>query len=134
MIDTELLVLLVGVANAAETFGGILAGPLGVGGGIVIVPALYLVLSTANLAGAVAIQVAVASSLATIVVAAASSARAHHLRDAVDREILRRWSPWVNLGVIAGSLLGAVVDGRTMVAVLPAVFAATGWRRAVSRK
>lgn len=120
-LDTELLVLLIGVAIAAGIFGGILAGLLGVGGGIVIVPALYLALSTADLAGAVAMQVAVATSLATIVFTAASSARAHHRRGAVDRALLRRWSPWVILGVIGGSLLGAVVDGRVMVAVFATI-------------
>jgi uncharacterized membrane protein YfcA len=39
----------------------------------------------------------------------------------VDLALLRRWAPWVVLGVVAGSLLGAVVDGRVMVAVFATV-------------
>ena len=120
-LDWETLLLLLGVAVAAGVFGGILAGLLGVGGGIVIVPALYLSLSAAELGEGVAMQVAVATSLATIVFTATSSSRAHHLRGAVDVALLRRWAPWVILGVVAGSLLGAVVDGRVMVAVFGVV-------------
>jgi hypothetical protein len=120
-LDWETLALLGAVAVAAGVFGGILAGLLGVGGGIVIVPALYLALSAADLGEGVAMQVAVATSLATIVFTATSSSRAHYKRGAVDVPLLRRWAPWVVLGVVAGSLLGAVVDGRAMVAVFAVV-------------
>lgn len=120
-MDWDTLLLLLGVAVAAGVFGGILAGLLGVGGGIVIVPALYLALSTADLGEGTAMQVAVATSLATIIFTALSSARAHHRRGAVDLALLRRWAPWVVAGVVAGSLLGAVVDGRVMVGVFAAV-------------
>jgi hypothetical protein len=120
-LDWDTLGLLLAVAVAAGVFGGILAGLLGVGGGIVIVPALYLALSAADLGEGVAMQVAVATSLATIVFTASSSSRAHYLRGAVDVALLRRWAPWVVLGVVAGSLLGAVVDGRAMVAVFAVV-------------
>lgn len=121
MIDTPTLVLLVGIAVAAGVAGGILAGLLGVGGGIVIVPALYLALSATDLAEGMAMQVAVGTSLATIAFTAFSSSRAHNRRGAVDHALLRRWSPWIVVGVIAGSLLGAVVDGRAMVAVFACV-------------
>ncbi len=120
-LDWETLVLLLAVAVAAGVFGGVLAGLLGVGGGIVIVPALYLALSAADLGEGVAMQVAVATSLATIVFTATSSSRAHYKRGAVDVALLRRWAPWIVLGVVGGSLLGAVVDGRAMVAVFAVV-------------
>ena len=120
-VDYETLALLLAVAVAAGVFGGVLAGLLGVGGGIVIVPALYLALSAAELGEGVAMQVAVATSLATIVFTAASSSRAHHRKGAVDLDLLRRWAPWIVLGVVLGSLLGAVVDGRVMVAVFAVV-------------
>lgn len=120
-VEPGTLLLLAGVAVAAGIAGGVLAGLLGVGGGIVIVPALYLALSAADLGEGVAMQVAVATSLATIVFTAWSSSRAHHRRGAVDAGLLRRWAPWVVAGVVAGSLLGAVVDGRAMVAVFAVV-------------
>lgn len=123
MIATDTLLVLAGVAVAAGVAGGILAGLLGVGGGIVIVPALYLALSATGLAEGLEMQLAVATSLATIVFTAFSSSRAHNRRGAVDHALLRRWAPWVIAGVIAGSVLGAVVDGRAMVAVFASVAA-----------
>lgn len=120
-IDASTLLMLLAVAAAAGVAGGILAGLLGVGGGIVIVPALYLALSFADLGEGVAMQVAVATSLATIVFTALSSGWAHHRRGAVDWELLRRWAPWVVAGVVSGSLLGAVVNGDVMVLVFATV-------------
>jgi len=120
-IDLSTLLMLLGAAIAAGVAGGILAGLLGVGGGIVIVPALYLALSFADLAEGVAMQVAVATSLATIVFTALSSGWAHHKRGAVDWTLLRRWSPWVVIGVVSGAFVGAVVNGDVMVAVFAAV-------------
>jgi hypothetical protein len=121
MIGAGTLLFLVAVAVVAGIFGGILAGLLGVGGGIVIVPALYLALSAAELGEGVAMQVAVATSVATIVFTATSSSRAHYKRGAVDVPLLRSWAPWIVVGVVVGSLLGAVVDGRAMVAVFAIV-------------
>lgn len=133
-LPVESLALLVAIGVVAGVFGGLLAGLLGVGGGIVIVPALYLALSEVDMADEVAMQVAVATSLATIVFTAVSSARAHHARGAVDLALLRRWSPWVVAGVIAGSLLGAVVDGRLMVAVFAVVAAVVAVNMLMSGK
>jgi uncharacterized membrane protein YfcA len=120
-LDAATLLMLTGVAVAAGIAGGLLAGLLGVGGGIVIVPALYLAMSFAGLAPGVTIQVAVATSLATIIFTSISSGYAHYKRGAVDVALLRRWSPWVVSGVVAGSLLGAVVNGKAMVAVFASV-------------
>ena len=121
VIDGEALAILGLVAVAAGIGGGVLAGLLGVGGGIVIVPALYLSLGLVDLEEGLRMQVAVATSLATIVFTAVSSTRSHHRRGAVDLALLRRWAPWVVLGVFGGASLGAVVDGRAMVAVFAVV-------------
>lgn len=120
-LDGSTLAVLALVALGAGVGGGVLAGLLGVGGGIVIVPALYLALGFADLGAGVAMQVAVATSLATIVFTALSSGLSHHRRGAVDLALLRRWAPWVVAGVVSGSLLGAVVNGRVMVGVFAAV-------------
>jgi uncharacterized membrane protein YfcA len=122
-VDGATLGLLLAVAVGAGMAGGILAGLLGVGGGIVIVPALYLALTAAKLGLATAMQIAVATSLATIIFTAISSAWSHHRRGAVDLALLRSWAPWIVLGVVAGSLLGTLVDGRAMVAVFALVAA-----------
>lgn len=119
--DPESIALLAAVAVAAGISGGVLAGLLGVGGGIVIVPALYLTLGLVDVEEELRMQVAVATSLATIVFTALSSGYSHYRRGAVDLALLRRWSPWVVIGVVSGALLGSLVDGRSLVAVFAVV-------------
>jgi uncharacterized membrane protein YfcA len=97
--------------------GGVIAGLLGVGGGIVIVPVLDLVLAALDVDSAVRMHVAVATSLATIVPTAISSSRAHHAKGAVDRDQLRRWGIAIFLGAIAGVLLASRVSGDMLSAV-----------------
>lgn len=115
MTEPELLILL-GVALIAGAFGGILAGLLGVGGGIVIVPALYFALTQADLAVGMAMQVAVGTSLLTIVFTALSSAHGHWQKGAIDVALLRRWAGWIILGVVIGGGLGGIVPELFLVA------------------
>lgn len=97
--------------------GGLLAGLLGVGGGIVIVPVLDLVLSSMGVDPSVRMHVAVATSLATIIPTAISSSRAHHAKGAVDMAQLKRWSIAIFLGAIAGVLIASRVTGDVLSAV-----------------
>ncbi len=87
-LDLGQLLPLLAIAVTAGIFGGILAGLLGVGGGIVIVPALYLALSTAGMDPAITMQVAVGTSLATIVFTSLSSGYGHFKRGAIDMDLL----------------------------------------------
>ncbi len=98
---------------------GVLAGLLGVGGGIVIVPVLYHVFSLLGVDEAVRMHVAVGTSLATIVPTSIMSARAHRKRGSLNPDILRRLVP----GVVVGVLMGAVLSGRLSGAVLTVVVA-----------
>ena len=97
--------------------GGLLAGLLGVGGGIVIVPVLDLVLAAMGVEPAVRMHVAVATSLATIIPTAISSSRAHHAKGAVDMAQLKRWGVAIFLGAIAGVLIASRVTGDVLSAV-----------------
>jgi hypothetical protein len=122
-IDLSTLATLIAIASAAGVFGGILAGLLGVGGGIVIVPALYFALSLTGSDPALTMQVAVGTSLATIVFTALSSSWGHYKRGALDMALLKRWAPAILAGVIIGGLLGGVVSGYILVAVFATVAA-----------
>lgn len=82
---------------------GLLSGLLGIGGGLLLVGALILLLPGQGVPEAIVVPVALASSLASIVLTGLSSAYAHHRRDAV------LW-PTV-LWLVPGMLLGAVVAG-----------------------
>lgn len=97
--------------------GGVIAGMLGVGGGIVIVPVLDLVLASLGVDPSVRMHVTVATSLATIIPTAISSSRAHEAKGAVDRDQLKRWSIAIFLGAIAGVILASRVSGDVLSAV-----------------
>lgn len=101
--------------------GGVLAGLLGVGGGIVIVPVLDLVLASIGIDSSVRMHVAVATSLATIIPTAISSSRAHHAKGAVDMAQLKRWGVAIFLGAIAGVLIASRVTGDVLSAVFGVV-------------
>ncbi len=98
----------------AGVVGGLLAGLLGVGGGIVIVPVLYSMLGTLEIHEDLAIKIAVATSLATIVVTSVSSSRSHYKRGNVDLELLRAWGPWIVIGVLVGTGLATIAKGWLM--------------------
>lgn len=101
--------------------GGILAGLLGVGGGIVIVPVLETVLGLLGVPIEVRMHVAVATSLAVIIPTSISSARAHHSRRFVDFDLVRRWAPFILLGAITGIVIASHVNGVVLSAVFGTV-------------
>ncbi len=84
---------------------GLLAGLLGVGGGIVIVPVLFFVFQHFGMSETAAMSLATGTSLATIVPTSIASLRAHTARGNVDYALLKRWAPFILLGVLSGSLL-----------------------------
>ncbi|WP_036186377.1 TSUP family transporter [Marinimicrobium agarilyticum] len=99
---------------ATGALAGVLAGLLGVGGGIVIVPVLYFVLQGLGVDPDVAIRVATGTSLLVIVPTSLSSVRSHHRRGNVDWALIKRWWPFMVLGVIAGSATALVVKGQVI--------------------
>lgn len=117
--DIGFFLSLAAVLLAAGFAAGILAGLLGVGGGIVIVPVLFHLFALIGIDPAVTMHVAVGTSLATIIPTSIVSARAHYRRDAVDLALLRRWGPWVLLGTLVGTVVAGLVRGS----VLSGVFA-----------
>lgn len=96
---------------ATGIFAGILAGLLGVGGGIVIVPVLFFLFQSFGVSPESAMLVATATSLATIIPTSISSIRSHTKRGNVDFHLLKHWAPFIFIGVLAGSLLVTKVDG-----------------------
>ncbi|MCE3252985.1 MAG: hypothetical protein K0Q67_2005 [Cellvibrio sp.] len=102
-------------------FAGILAGLLGVGGGIVIVPVLYFVLQGFGVGAATAMLVATGTSLLVIVPTSISSMRAHHKRGNVDWALIKRWWPFMVAGVIAGSAFALHAKGEVTSAIFGVV-------------
>jgi uncharacterized membrane protein YfcA len=113
--------LLVLVASAL--FAGVLAGLLGVGGGIVLVPVLDVALRAGGVTADWSMHVAVATSLATIIPTSIASSRAHASRGAIDWSIARAWAPGMLAGALAGSLLAARIPDSLLAAVFGVVAA-----------
>ena len=92
--------------------GGLLSGMLGVGGGVIFVPALYFTLvSFVPQAGHI-MRVAIGTSTALILVTGASSAFWHHRKGSVDFAILKSWMPSVICGVAVGTSFASTVNGH----------------------
>ncbi|ATI41251.1 hypothetical protein CBW24_04040 [Pacificitalea manganoxidans] len=99
---------------ATGAVAGTMAGLLGVGGGIVIVPVLSWILTFTGFPSDLSQHMAVATSLATIVPTAISSSRAHHKRGGIDFAVLRSWGPAVVLGALAGGILARYISGDVL--------------------
>jgi uncharacterized protein len=116
----------------AGVISGLIAGMLGVGGGIVVVPILYHVLALIGVDESVRMHIAVGTSLATIIPTSFSSVRAHDKKGAVDWDQLRRWAIPMVVGVLIGAALAGFASGRALslvfvcVALPVALFMALG--------
>lgn len=113
---------------------GLAAGLLGIGGGLIIVPALAYTLPLAGVPEAQSIHMAVATSVATIVFTGSASALAHHRHGAVRWDVFR----WLAPGLITGAGLGAVIADAlpgTILAMVFGIFAvATGIKMGLDAK
>lgn len=115
------VIYLWGSYAALGMFAGLMAGLLGVGGGLVIVPVLAGLFAAQGFSSAVIMPLALGTSLATIVFTSISSLRAHHRRGAV------RWPLMMQLsvGIAAGGWLGGFVArwlGGPLLALLFGLF------------
>ncbi|MFN3448688.1 MAG: sulfite exporter TauE/SafE family protein [Roseococcus sp.] len=121
MADVLWLLALALAMGATGLFSGLLAGLLGVGGGIVIVPVLFTVFPLFGIPEAVQMKLAVGTSLATIIPTSLVSARKHFAKGTMDVALLRSLAPSIALGVLGGTLLGVHVQGGVHTAVFAAI-------------
>lgn len=87
---------------ALGVIAGFLAGLLGVGGGMMLVPFMTFILSHRGVEAGMAVKMAIATSMATILFTSLSSVRAHHGLGAVRWDLLRGLVPGILLGGVAG--------------------------------
>ncbi len=96
--------LIIGELLALGTATGFLAGLLGIGGGMIMVPFITMILSSRGVAPDLSVKMAIATSMASIIFTSISSVRAHHKRRAVRWDLVRSIAP----GIVVGSLLGSL--------------------------
>ena len=101
----------------AGTGAGLLAGLIGIGGGIVVVPVVYYGLTSSGVSIDQAVHVAVATSLAAILPASIVSFVGHWRAGNADIGFLRQWGPGIAIGVVAAQLTAPYVDGRLLAAL-----------------
>lgn len=93
---------------------GVLAGLFGVGGGLIMVPALAFILPRQGVGDAVVMQVAIGTSLAVISATSLSSMLAHHRRQGVLWPAFRLIAPGLALGALAGALVAHLLPGLVL--------------------
>jgi uncharacterized membrane protein YfcA len=99
------------------TGAGLLAGLIGIGGGIVIVPVMYYGLLGAGASADQAAHIAIATSLAAILPAALASSISHWRAGNTDLAFLREWGPGIALGVVAAQLVAPHLRGSALTGV-----------------
>lgn len=135
-MSSELLLFAAALAGAG-LFAGFVGGLFGIGGGAVIVPALYYVFTALGVDESVRMHVAVGTSLSTIVSTSWRSLAAHTKAGAVDYDILKSWGPWIALGAVIGAALAGFAETEALLFVFGAglllvsgqmAFASPEWR------
>ncbi|MBY4594028.1 sulfite exporter TauE/SafE family protein [Ottowia caeni] len=97
---------------------GFLAGLLGIGGGMVMVPFISAILSARGLPPGLAVKMAIATSMASIIFTSISSVSAHHKKGAVRWDIVKRLAPGIVLGAMVASVgVFAVLKGSSLALV-----------------
>ena len=115
------LTLLAGLA-VLGLFTGFLAGLLGIGGGMLLVPFLTYIMGLQGVAPGLAVKMAIATSMATIMFTSLSSVRAHHKRGAVRWDIAQRLAPGIVVGGLIASLGVFSLLRGSVLAIVFAVF------------
>lgn len=118
MPELSLLLPMLAFLLVIGACAGVISGLLGVGGGIVLVPAFFYAFTSLGYAGDHLMQVCIATSLATIIVTSLRSLAGHNKKGAVDWGILKGWAP----GIVVGAVLGVLVAAALASSVLQGIF------------
>ena len=115
-INTSELINLLVVLGAAAAVAGFMAGLLGVGGGIIMVPALYYAFTVLDFDIVTRMHLSVGTSLAIIIPTSIISTKTHMEYDAVDFKMVKSFGIFILSGVVGGTFLA--VNLKTPVLVL----------------
>jgi uncharacterized membrane protein YfcA len=102
-------------------FAGFVAGLFGVGGGLTIVPLLFMLFTAQDFPIEHSMHLALGTSMATIVLTSISSMRAHHSHGAVRWDIVRSFAPGLVIGTLSGSFVATWVPTRPLAMVFTAI-------------
>ena len=103
---------------SAGAISGLLAGLLGIGGGMIIVPVLIYIFKLQGLPEAALTHVGIGTSLTTIIVTSISSLRTHHSKGAVNWSVWKRMAPGLVIGSLIGAGVASVIHGNSLQAII----------------
>ena len=116
-MDATNLMAMLALIAVIGAFAGVLAGLLGVGGGIVLVPAFFYAFQTLGFGGEKLMQLCLATSLATIIVTSLRRLQSHHRKKAVDWDLLKTWGPGIAIGAVIGVLAASALRSMALQAL-----------------
>ena len=121
-ISNSDLITLVTVLAISATVSGFMAGLLGVGGGIIMVPALYFAFETLNFDPSTIMHLSLGTSLAIIIPTSIMSTKTHMQYDAVDFKLIKSFGLFVAGGVLLGTVFASNLETPRLVLIF-SVFA-----------
>lgn len=114
---TPELIWFVAALAGAGLLAGFVGGLFGIGGGVVVVPALFVVFTALGVDESVRMHLAVGTSLSTIISTSWRSLAAHTKAGAVDYDILKAWTPWITLGALAGAVAAGFANTEVLLVI-----------------
>ena len=100
------------------TIAGLLAGMFGIGGGMIIVPALIYIFKAQGMPIDVITHVGIGTSLSTIIITSISSLRAHNIKGGVNWDVWKRMAPGLVIGSLMGAGIASIIQGDSLQAII----------------
>ena len=98
-------------------FSGLIAGLLGVGGGLIIIPVVFYILNFYGFSMDIIMHVAIASSLGVIFFTSLSSIYSHYKLNNIDLDVIKKWFIGVVFGSIFGAIFASSINGNILVII-----------------
>lgn len=111
MFFIVVILLLVGI------FAGFMGGLLGIGGGVIIVPAVFMLLKHFGIGGDEEMLMAVGTSMMVIVFNSLAASYAHYKANAIQFDIVKKWALFIVIGVILGCYLAVHIPEKLLITI-----------------
>lgn len=133
-VTTQGLVLLTLALLVAGFAMGFLAGLFGIGGGAILVPALYEAFVAIGVDRSILMHLCLGTALAVMIPTTYSSFRSHRKKGIVEMGLLRRVGPWIVAGVVIGAVIARFVSSDTLQWIWAIAGAALATKMALGRE
>jgi uncharacterized protein len=126
LLDISQIISLISVMAVAASISGFMAGLLGVGGGIIMVPALYYAFTVLGYDESTKMHLALGTSLAIIIPTSVMSTRTHMKYEAVDFTLIKSFGLFVAAGVLIGTFLASNLETKKLLLIFSIFSACVG--------